>query len=294
MVCSVLSELLAISGSFIFGLGLVLARKGLVKSNFLSATVNFNLIGTIVFCVLSLLLVPLNNVNLMGVALFALAGLVVGFVMLIYFKGMEILGASTNASIFAAHPLFSSLLAVFMLGERPSLGIWMGMICTICGVVLIERNVQGAPVKAASPARMGLALPLSSALFIALGNVLRKMGLNAYNQPIAGLAITYVASLCFYTLLSALSTTIRRSMSISRQSLQLFWKPGLIFCVGYLCYYYALRYGDVSLITPLTNTEPFFVFIFAYILLRELEKITYKLVTGTLIIVIGVSLITIF
>jgi len=36
------------------------------------------------------------------------------------------------------------------------------------------------------------------------------------------------------------------------------------------------------------------VFIFAYILLRELEKITHKLVIGTLIIVAGVSLITIF
>ena len=42
------------------------------------------------------------------------------------------------------------------------------------------------------------------------------------------------------------------------------------------------------------NMEPFFVVILASVFLRELEKITYQLVIGTLIIVAGVSLITIF
>ena len=241
------------------------------------------------------MLVPLNSVNPIGIVFFALAGLFVpGFARLTYFKGVEMLGASINASIFAAYPLFSSLFAVFMLGERPSLGIWVGMICIICGIVLIERNAHGTSVKSASSTRMELVLPVSSALLVGFGFVLRKMGLSAYNEPILGGAISYLFSLCFYIFLSALSTAMRRSMAVSRQGLRLFWKAGLILCVGTLCYYYALRYGDVSLITPLTNTEPFFVFVFAYILLRELERITYKLVVGALIIVTGVSLITIF
>ena len=284
----------ALLGAFVFGLGIVLVRSGLVKSNFLSATVIITLIGTIVFCILSLLLVPLNSVNPIGIVFFALAGLFdPGFARLTYLKGMERLGASMNASIVAVYPFFSALIAVFMLGEYLSLGIWMGMICIICGVVLIERNVHSTPVKAAKPTRTGLAFPLSSALLVGFGYVLRKMGLNAYNEPIVGVAIAYLSSLCLYTLLSALSTTIRRSMSVSRQSLQLFWKAGLILCTGHLCAYYALRYGDVSLVAPLMNVEPFFVFILAYIFLRELEKITYKLVIGALIIVTGVSLITI-
>jgi len=291
----VLPELLALLGAFLFGLGTILVRRGLVESSFLSAAVTVTLIGTVVFWIVSLLLVPLSSVNFLGIVFFALAGLFApGFAMLTHLKGMEMLGASMNASIFAAYPLFSSLLAVFVLDEHPSLGILVGMICTIFGVVLIERNLHGTPVKSAKPTRMALAFPLSAALFLGFGYVLKKMGLNAYNEPILGVAIAYMASLCLYILLSALSTTMRRSISVSRQSLQLFWKPGLIFCVAHLCEYYALRYGDVSLVAPLMNIEPFFVFIFAYILLRELEKITYKLVIGTLIIVAGVSLITIF
>ena len=289
-----LPELLALLGAFLFGLGTVLVRRGLEESNFLSATLTVTLIGTIVFCIVSLLLVPLTGVNSIGIVFFALAGLFApGFAMLTHLKGVEMLGASMNASIFAAYPLFSSLLAVFMLGELPSLGILAGMICIIFGVVLIERNLYGTPVKSAKPTRTALAFPLSAALLLGFGYVLKKMGLNAYNEPILGVAVTYLSSMSLYTLLSALSTTVRRSMSVSRQSLQLFWKPGLILCAGHLCDY-ALRYGDVSLVAPLMNIEPFFVFIFAYILLRELEKITHKLVIGTLIIVAGVSLITIF
>jgi len=63
---------------------------------------------------------------------------------------------------------------------------------------------------------------------------------------------------------------------------------------SHLCILYALRYGDVSMVTSLMNAQPFFVFLLAHIFLRELEKVTYKLVIGTLIIVTGVTLITIF
>lgn len=290
-MCITLSEPIALFGAFLFGLGIIFARKGLGGSNFLSVTVIITLIGTIVFWILFLVTVPLNEVNPMGVAFFALAGLFdPGFARLIYFKGMETLGASTNESIFATYPLFGSLIAVFMLGEDPSLGIWVGMTCIICGILLIERNAQGTPIKSATK-RIGLALPLSSAILVGFGFILRKMGLNAYSEPIAGVAITYLSSLCLYTLLS---TTMRRSILLNKQSLQLFCTPGLIYSVAHLCFLYALRYGDVSIVAPLMNMEPFFVVILASVFLRELEKITYKLVIGTLIIVTGVSLITIF
>ena len=196
-----LSESITLFGAFLFSLGVIFVRRGLARSNFFSVTVITTLIGTVVFCILFLFMVPLNEVNPIGIAFFALAGLFdPGFARLIYFKGMDLLGASMNESIFATYPVFGSLIAVFMLGERPSLGIWVGMICIICGVVLIERNVRGTPVKSA-PTRIGLAFPLSSAVLVGFGFILRKMGLNTYNEPIAGVAITYLSSLCLYTLL---------------------------------------------------------------------------------------------
>jgi len=200
-----------------------------------------------------------------------------------------------NASIFAIYPLFSSLLAIFILGEKPSLGIWVGMVSIICGVILIQRYANSNPVKSSltKSTRMALVFPLSAALSVGSGNILKKMGLNVYNEPIIGVAIAYLSALCFYILLSTLSPNIRGAITLNRKSLQLFWKPGLILCAAHLCLYYALKYGDVSLVTPLMNLEPFFVFLFAYLFLREIEKMTYKLIIGTLIIVAGVSLITI-
>lgn len=291
----VLSEFLALSGAFLFGLGTVLVRKGLVESSPLSATVIVTSVGAVAFWVLTFILVPLNDINPTGVLFFALAGIFMpGFARFVYYKGIETLGASMTASIFAIYPLFSSLLAIFLLGEQPSIGTWVGVICIICGVTLIESNVRNTSEKPHSTARIGLAFPLSSALLVGFGYLFRKMGLNVHNEPISGIAVAYLSSLTIYTLIIVMSTSMRRSISLDRLSFQLFWKAGLIMGAGHLCGYYALRYGDVSLVASLMNVEPFFVFLFAHILLKEMEKITYKLVIGTLIIVIGISLITIF
>ncbi len=291
----VLAEFFALLGAFLFGLGTLLVRRALTESNTLSATVCVTSIGTILFWVLTFMLVPLNKIDPMSILLFALAGLFMpGFGRLIYYKSIETLGASMTASIFAIYPLFSSFLAIFLLNEQPSLGILVGMICVICGVVLIERNARGNPVKSVSTTWATLVFPLSSALLIGFGSILRKMGLNVYNEPILGIAVTYLSSLCLYTLLTTISTSMRKSISMGRRSLQLFWKPGLIMGLGHLSIYYALSYGEVSTITPLMNVQPFFILLLAYVFLRELEKITPKLIVGALIIVIGASLITIF
>jgi drug/metabolite transporter (DMT)-like permease len=282
----------ALLGTFLLSLGTILVRRGLVESDFLSATVITNLIGAVVFCILSLLTVSFKSANPVGIVLFALAGLFSpAFTRLTLFKGMEKLGASINASIFAVYPLFSSLLAVLLLGERPSFGVWVGIICIICGIIVIERNIRGTSIKSASPRRMWLAFPLVSALLLGFANVLRKMGLNVYNEPIVGSAIAYLSAICLYVLLS---TNMKKSKSVNRKSLRLFWKAGLMICAGYFCTYYALGYGEVSTLAPLMSIEPFFVFILVYIFLRDLEKITFKLVIGTLIVVTGVLLTTMF
>lgn len=287
-----LAEFFALLGGFLFSLVVILVRRNLGESNFVSATVIVTLVGTFVYWIISSLFFPLYNLNPTGIMFFALAGLFTGVARLNIFKGMEMLGASTNASIFATYPLFGSLFAVLMLSERPSTGILVGMVCIICGVVLIERSVHGSPLKSASPARM--IFPLSAATSLGFAYVLRKMGLNAYNEPLVGIAITYLSSLCFLLFLAALSKTARSSISVNKRNLKLFLKPGLVMCVAQISTYYALIYGDVSTVTPLMNVEPFFVLMLAYLFLKELEKITYKLVLGTLIIVTGVTLITIF
>ena len=58
---------------------------------------------------------------------------------------------------------------------------------------------------------------------------------------------------------------------------------------GLLCSFYALKYGDVSIVAPITNTEPLFILLFTHLFLKKLEKVSILLLMGTVMIVTGIS-----
>jgi len=118
------------------------------------------------------------------------------------------------------------------------------------------------------------------------------MGLIIYNEPILGIALGYVMALSIYTLMIMMSKNMRSIVSVNRHTFQIFWKAGLFMCLGWVMSFYAVLYGDVVIVGPLMNTEPLFIFLFAYMYLRELETVTFKLILGSLIIILGVALIS--
>ncbi|GAI39745.1 unnamed protein product, partial [marine sediment metagenome] len=102
---------------------------------------------------------------------------------------MEKLGASLNASINAVFPLFGALLAVILLKESPTAGIWIGTIFIIFGAILIERSINTSNNNIGRFKKVFLVFPLFAALMTGSSQVIRKMGLNIYDEPIIGLAI---------------------------------------------------------------------------------------------------------
>ena len=54
----------------------------------------------------------------------------------------------------------------------------------------------------------------------------------------------------------------------------------------------ALGYGAVSVVLPLTAAAPLFVLLFTPLFLRGVEVLTARVAVGTVLIVLGVYLIT--
>ena len=50
--------------------------------------------------------------------------------------------------------------------------------------------------------------------------------------------------------------------------------------------------GTVSVVTPLTGSAPIFVLLLSFLFLRDVETLTGRIVAGTILIVLGVYLIT--
>jgi uncharacterized membrane protein len=76
------------------------------------------------------------------------------------------------------------------------------------------------------------------------------------------------------------------------RSLVYFAAAGLAENVGVFMNVVALGMGRVSVVTPLYGTAPIFVLALAPFFLRGVERLTARVVVGTLLIVFGVYLIT--
>ena len=284
---------LALLSALSFGLSQILVRKNLEKSNFVYISLTVTIMGNIILWPLALTFTNLNTINPEGLLLFVFAGLLApGIARLFYFKGMETAGISANASIFATYPLYTSITAILLLGEALTAENWIGLACIIAGVIFVGRTINNGDTQTKSTTKKGLIVPILGSLAIAFSQIVRKEGLNIYNQPLLGVAVGYSTSLIVYLLLLFFSDGARASR-FSRKDLQMFWKPGVGIAAGWLLSFLALSQEMVSIVAPILQTELLFILFFAYIFLRKLEKFSFKLIASAFLIVAGVILISI-
>jgi DME family drug/metabolite transporter len=288
-----ISIVLALISALTYGLGAVLARKRLDESNFISVSLTITVIGNIILWPLALLFTNLRTVNLEGALFFVIAGILApGVTRLLYYKGMEFVGVSINASIFAINPMFSSILAFLLLGEILAPENWIGIMCIVIGVVFIERNISKHEKGRKRILKRDLVFPLIATLTIAFSIIFRKHALNIYNEPLLGVAIGYFSSLLLYLPLTISFHTTQGSR-FSGEGFRLFWKAGICLSLGWVLAFYALSYDRVSIVAPLIETVPLFILFFAHLYLREMEHISFNLVISTLLIVIGAVLVSV-
>ena len=287
---------LALLASFAYSLSIVLIRQKLADSNYFSATIMVTIIGNIILWPLALLFTDLSTVNLQGIPFFIIAGMLApGITRMLYYKGMAVLGVVVNASIFATYPLYSSILAVLLLGEILTPENWIGIIFIVIGVVFVGSSLGNPTTEHKRIFNKGLIFPLLATLTVAFSYLVRKYGLNICSEPLFAVAIGYSSSFLFPLLLHAWkhapSSSIRDPTSLGKE-LQLFWKPGVCLSLGWVLAFYALSYEGVSIVTSLLQTESLFVLFLAHVHLKELERISSKVIIGTILVVIGVMLVS--
>ena len=84
----------------------------------------------------------------------------------------------------------------------------------------------------------------------------------------------------------------RGAMVCRGRSLAYFAAAGVAENVAVFLTVVALGLGTVSVVTPLTATMPIFVLFMTFAFLRGVERLTTRIVLGTILIVLGVYLIT--
>ena len=228
----------------------------------------------------------LGHVSPRGALFFMCAGLI-GTVggRLLRFVAIEKVGASIAAALINLNPFVSSALAIVLLGEHITVPIVIGTVVIVIGTTLLSLGGRRLGF------RLGhLALPFLSAVCFGVVAVLRKLGLSD-TSAVVGSAINVTTALVAYT--AFLLASGRPEIMVCRgRSLAYFAAAGLAENVGVFMNVVALSMGRVSVVTPLYGTAPIFVPRPGAVLPARRQSRSPPAWWGTLLIVLGVYLIT--
>jgi len=277
---------LALAGALCSAAATIAFRQGLRYSN-TSAGLWINLtVGVVCVWIAILFTVPVSAMHAQALPFFIASGLL-GTVAgrFFRFKGIEKVGAPVAAAINNLHPFISTGLAILLLGEQVTLPIFLGTCVIVLGTILLStsgRYVGFRPVH--------LFYPFLSAFCFGAVVIIRKLGLS-HASPMFGYAINVTTAFIAFTAYLMASGQFS-TVACDGKSLRHFVVAGLGENIGVLFVLIALSLGQVSVVTPLNGTAPLFVLVLAYIFLKDIERLTGRLVLGTVLIVLGVFLLT--
>ncbi|MFC7134733.1 MULTISPECIES: DMT family transporter [Salinibaculum] len=207
------------------------------------------------------------------------------------FVGVDRVGASINSAVVSARPLFATVFAFGLLGEPVSVETGAGIVVLVAGLVMLSL-AKGGDISGWSP--RDLLFPLASGALFAFGNVLRRFGLGTGEADVLqAVALNEAGALLVFLGYAAVRGTAG-FRSADRRSYGYFAASGALTAVALLSVFAALALpaGRVAIVESLGSTAPLFTTLFAYFLLRDLERVTRGIVVGAVLVVVGVTLVT--
>jgi uncharacterized membrane protein len=277
---------LALSGALCSAGAAIFIRHGLREGHAYTGVWINLLVGTVGLWVAVLCTGALDRVPVTGIAYFAAAGLV-GTVAgrLLRFISIERVGASVASAVINLSPFISSGLAILLLGERVTPPVVVGTAVIVFGTVLLSASgkvVGFRPVQ--------LVIPFLSAACFGVVAILRKLGLSQ-TGPVFGFAVNVTTALVIFTAFLLLAG--HRDALISRgRSLGYFIAAGVAENAGVFLGLVALNLGTVSVVAPLSGAAPLFVLPLSFFFLRGVDRLSGRVVLGTVLVVLGVYLVT--
>jgi len=287
---SIPAEFYALANAFLFALHNMLSKKALRYSNPATAVISSLLINIVVLWGMTILLVPMSNVTAAALLIFVVVGFFQpGLTRLLTYKGIDTLGVAITDPVRATTPLFSAMMAIIFLGEEITMPIVVATFMIIAGVTLLSWRRDSMKL-------MGSALylwyPIAASALAGASQVVRKFGLAAVPHPFLAAAVTATSSLAVSVLTMWYVEKTRQTWKMNRDCFWWFLGAGITVCLAMTCIYFALDLGKVSVVIPISSTGPFFSLILTAIFLRDVERVTFRIVVSAAMIVGGVLLIS--
>jgi drug/metabolite transporter (DMT)-like permease len=278
----------AFASAFFLGAGVVLAQLGLRTVEPLSGAAISVPSFTVLFLLLSPLILQDEPVVWRGLPIFIAIGLFFPASPLLTFASNRSLGPVITSTLGNLAPLFAVATAVILLHEPLHPPQLLGLVVAVAGAAIITVT---RPRDLGHWRSWALLLPLCSALIRGVVPPIVKLGLAVWPSPLWACLIGYVMS-------SLVVLTVQRvrkgGFLVQAPRAGLFWfaMTGISNGLSALTLFAAVRNGPITLVAPLAAIYPLVTVALSAMLLKHIE-ITARIMAGSALTVLGVALVLI-
>lgn len=284
--------LMAVLSAVFAGLTSILAKCGIRKTDSDVATA----IRTIVVLLFSWCMVlivgsapTIVDISAKSFLFLGLSGLATGASWICYFKALSMGDVNKVVPIDKSSTVLSVILAILLFGETNHLAVRLiGTALLGAGILLMVEKKKDTGVQ---EKRQWILYAILSAVFAALTSILAKIGITDVEANL-GTALRTCVVLVMAWVIVLIKGKQEQVTKTDRKELVFILLSGVATGASWLCYYYAIQNGVVSVVVPIDKLSILISVGFSYFFLKE--KISAKAVCGLVLMVVGTLLMAIF
>jgi len=280
--------LMAVLSALFAGLTSILAKSGIRKTDSDLAT------GLRTFVVLAFAWVmvfvvgsanQIGSISAKSLVFLILSGLATGASWICYFKALSMGDVNKVVPVDKSSTILTILLAIAILGETSHLAVKLISAALLgIGVWMMIEKKQVSQTKKDSVWIVYAAL---GAVFAALTSILAKIGIENVESNLGTAIRTFVVLLMAWTIILSKGKH-KQIKTVDRKELLFISLSGVATGASWLCCYYALQKGIVSVVVPIDKMSIVVSIAFSYFIFRE--KLSRRALIGLLLMVAGTLL----
>lgn len=284
---------MAVLSAFFAGVTAILAKCGIHKTDSDFATA----LRTVVVLIFSWVMVfivgsqnTIYQIEPKSLLFLVFSGLATGASWLCYFKALSLGDVNKVAPIDKSSTILSVLIAIICFSETDHLVLKLigTALIGIGTYLMIEKKSTQAEQKGN---RKWIVYAVCSAVFAALTSILAKIGITGVESNL-GTAIRTVVVLIMAWFIVFIKGKQPQFKSLDKRELVFIVLSGIATGASWLCYYYAIQNGVVSVVVPIDKMSILVTVIFSFLFLKE--KISKKAVFGLTLMLLGTLIMAIW
>ena len=276
--------IMAVLSAVFAGLTAILAKCGIRKTDSDVATA----LRTIVVLIFSWIMVAVVGSNTIGsieaksLVFLVLSGLATGASWICYFKALAMGDVNKVVPIDKSSTILTVLLAIICFKETDGLAAKLiGTALLGLGIFLMIEKKQAAEKQIGKGWMLYAVL---SAVFAALTSILAKVGISGVESNLATAIRTGVVLVMAWIVVFAQGKQ-EKLKTLDKCELGFIALSGVATGASWLCYYYAIQNGVVSVVVPIDKMSILVAVLFSYTVFKE--KLSKKALLGLVLMLIG-------